>query len=282
MKLKEVFEKSLQFFKEKKIENPRRDVEILISRALKLERVQLYLKYDQPLSESEIQNCRDVIRRRALGEPVAYIVEEKGFYGETYKVGAGVLIPRPETEIIVEEALKFIKLKEVKSPRVLDLGAGTGCIGFSILKNCEAASLVSVEKSEAAFNYLKANQNLLGLEERSQLILADVLEFGLEGQKFDVIVANPPYISEQDTQTELNVKKFEPHSALFSGADGFQALYSWTQVAKDFLSTPGVMLFEIGYQQGPKLKQHVAGFNQFQRIEILKDLSGLDRILICT
>ncbi|MEK6628513.1 MAG: peptide chain release factor N(5)-glutamine methyltransferase [Bdellovibrionota bacterium] len=280
MKLKEVFEKSVQFFKDKKIDNARLDAELLISHALKIERVHIYVKYEQPLSETEITNCREAIRRRVQGEPVAYITGEKGFYGEMFSVGEGVLIPRPETELIVEEALAFIKLKDIKEPKILDLGAGSGCIGFSILKNCKTASLISIEKSEAAYKYLANNQERLKLTERSQIVLGDVLDVKLSIQKFDIIVANPPYIAENDPQTELNVKKFEPHAALFCERNGYAASFDWSAKFKDTLNSPGMMLFEMGHQQGAELKQH---FEKLASdIKILKDLSGLDRVIKCT
>ena len=151
MKLKEVLDKSIQFFKDKKFESARLDAELLISHALKLERMQLYLKFDSPLTEKEVSDCREVVRRRSQGEPVAYITEEKGFYGLTFKVGPGVLIPRPETELLVEQALEFIKQNKLEAPKILDLGAGTGCIGFSILKNIPQATLVCVVQSSEAF-----------------------------------------------------------------------------------------------------------------------------------
>lgn len=282
MKIKDVFEKSVKFLKDKKFENPRLDAELLISHALQIERMQIYLKYDQPLSEAEIQNCREAIKRRGLGEPVAYITNEKGFFGETYVVGEGVLIPRPETELIVEGALNFIKENAISNPRILDLGAGTGCIGFSILKNCETATLVSIEKSSEAFKYLLINQSRLKLEKRSELIFGDVMATKFTDQRYDIIVANPPYISENDLQTEINVKKYEPHQALFAGDEGFSDLLAWSQKFKDQLGKPGMMLFEMGYQQGPRLKQHLEGFNLFLSVEIVKDLSGLDRLIRCT
>ncbi|AGH94304.1 peptide chain release factor N(5)-glutamine methyltransferase [Pseudobdellovibrio exovorus] len=292
MKLKDVFEKSVQFFKEKKIETARLDAELLISAALKFDRLQIYLKYEQPLSEAEVTACREVVRRRSQGEPVAYILGERGFYGEMFKVGAGVLIPRPETEMIVEEALEFLKTKaehftENNPPRILDLGAGTGCIGFSILKNHPTATLISVEKSPEAFSYLKQNQELLGLSDRSQLILADALDAQLSnqlsgplsGQKFDVIVANPPYIASDDQQTEENVRKFEPASALFAPDAGFSALEQWSSHYQPALNAGGLMLFEMGYTQGLRMQAHFEGLASFANVQVLKDLSGLDRII---
>jgi release factor glutamine methyltransferase len=281
MLLKEIFEKSVQFFKDKKIESARLDAELLISHALKMDRLQIYLKYEQPVAEAEVQRCRDNIKRRSQGEPVAYIIGEKGFYGEMFNVGDGVLIPRPETELIVEEALAFIKSKNIEAPQILDLGAGTGCIGFAILKNTAAATLTSVEKSEAAYKYLKQNQEKLELTERSRLVLDDVMEFNSENEKFDIIVANPPYIAENDLQTETNVKKFEPQSALFAADEGFKDLFNWSSKFKSYLKPNGIMLFEMGYQQGAKFKQHCDNFKQFSEVNILKDLSGLDRIVKC-
>ena len=143
------------------------DAEFLIACALGLERMQLYLRHEAPLSESEVSKCRELIRRRSQGEPVAYITEEKGFYGLLFKVGAGVLIPRPESEHLVEAALEFIKKESLPHSRILDLGAGSGCIGFSILHHHPEATLVSVEKSPAAFKYLKENCEKFNLNNRT-------------------------------------------------------------------------------------------------------------------
>lgn len=278
MKLKEVFEKSVQFFKDKKIDTARLDAEILLSHVLKLDRLQIYLKYEQPLSESEITLCREVVRRRSQGEPVAYITGEKGFYGEIFAVGTGVLIPRPETEQIVEEALLFIQQKEITNARVLDLGAGTGCIGLSILKQNPTATLVSVERSPAAFQYLQKNREALGLVDRSVVQLADVMNF-VTDEKFDIIVANPPYIDRQDPLVQDTVKKFEPDEALFAAGEGYQDIADWSKKFRSNLATPGLMLFEIGHQQGAETKRLFSEENLFGHVAVLKDLAGLDRVV---
>ena len=280
MKLKEVLDKSIQFFKDKKFDSPRLDAELLISSALKMERMQLYLKYESPLTEKEVSDCREVIRRRTQGEPVAYITEEKGFYGHIFKVGAGVLIPRPETEGLVEAATEFLKNKKILNPRILDLGAGTGCIGFSILKNIPEATLVSVEKSPLAFKYLEINCENLKLSDRAELILKDVNDLNAsELNMFDIIVANPPYISMNDPEVETAVKKFEPAEALFAESEGLQLLKAWsTQFAKN-LKSPGLMQFEMGYLQGATMQTHFESLQVFSKVSIDKDLSGLDRII---
>lgn len=282
MKLKEVFEKSVQFFKDKKFETARLDAELLISHALKFERIQLYVRYDQPLKEDEISACREVVRRRGQGEPVAYIIGEKGFFGEIYKVGAGVLIPRPETEIIVEEAIGFLKKSVVENARILDLGAGTGCIGFSILKNTVDTSLVSVEKSTEAFQYLEQNKQKLLLQDRAKTILSAVEDLPIaELGMFDVIVSNPPYIAENDPQVEENVRKFEPASALFAQDEGLQLIKSWFGLAVRLLKPNGIILFEIGSTQGEVVKGIAEQTKAFSEVQIIKDLSGLDRTLKC-
>lgn len=279
MKLKDVFEKTVQFFKEKKIESARLDAELLISAALKTERLNIYLRYEQPLSEAEVQTCRDFVKRRSLGEPVAYILGEKGFYAQMFSVGPGVLIPRPETELLVEEALQFINENKIDAPQILDLGAGSGCIGFSILKNIASGQLTSVEKSPAAFEYLKANQNRLSLGDRVELVLSDVMSLNFEEKKFDVIVANPPYIDPEDTLVEVNVKKFEPNEALFSAAQGVSDFKNWTNRCAAMLKPRGLMLFEIGHTQGVAARAHLEGLERFTQISVLRDLSGLDRVV---
>jgi release factor glutamine methyltransferase len=279
MKIKDVFEKTVQFFKDKKFETARLDTELLLSHALKIDRVQIYMKYEQPLSEEEVGACRELVRRRAGGEPIAYIIGEKGFYGEIFSVGPGVLIPRPETELIVEQALDFIKKFSIKNPRILDVGAGSGCIGFAILKNCESASLTSVEKSEQAFHYLSVNQQKLDLAGRSKLIHGAFQDIDLSGAEFDVVVANPPYIAKSDTQVETMVQKFEPHEALYSEHEGLGDLREWAKKSRGFLAQPGLMLFEMGHQQGQKMKDYFESMGAFKEVKIMKDLSGLDRVI---
>lgn len=280
MKLNEVLTKTIQFFKDKKIETARLDAELLVAHALQIPRIQLYVRYDSPLNESEVNLCREYLKRRAQGEPVAYIVEEKGFFGLAFKVKPGVLIPRPETELIVEEVLNHIKLNPKEKIRILDLGAGTGCIGFSILKNCPEAELVSIEKSEIAMSVLKENCEQLELTSKVQMIhqdvdLVDFTQIGL----FDYIVSNPPYIDQSDVEIEVNVKKFEPSEALFAKDQGLQCLKSWSQKAIPALKKDGLMLLEMGYKQGPVMLTHLKEFSSINSVEILKDLSGLDRIV---
>lgn len=287
MKLKDVLEKSIQFFKDKNIDSPRLSAELLIASALKLERMQLYLKYETPLSESETSACREFIKRHSQGEPVAYIVGTKGFFGEIFFVGPGVLIPRPETEGLVEEALSWIKNSGVKNLKILDLGAGTGCIGLSILAQIlksenfklDFVHLTSVEKSTEAFRYLKENVKNLNLEKQVNLVQQDVLDFLKEDNNFDLVVANPPYIDVKDSRVEKHVRDYEPHAALFAEDEGLFCLKNWSLACTDRMNSPGIFLMEMGCDQGPAVRSYLQEKNRFKKIDIIKDLSGLDRII---
>lgn len=280
MKLNDVLQKTIQFFKDKKFDTPRLDAELLIAHALKIPRIQLYVKFDSPLTDAEVNLCREYVKRRTAGEPVAYIVEEKGFYGHTFKVKPGVLIPRPETELIIDDVLTDFKKHPKDHVRILDLGAGTGCIGLTILKHIPLAKLVTVEKSAEAFALVKENIESLELGERCEAIHADAESLNLsELGEFDYIVSNPPYIDVNDTQVEANVRKFEPSLALFADDKGLFALKSWSTKFAPCLKAEGLMLFEMGHTQGDAMKKHFADISKFKEITVLKDLSGLDRII---
>lgn len=280
MKLKEVLDKTVQFFKDKKIETPRLDAEILFSEALGFKsRVDIYLKFDQPLKDEELTLCREYVKRRGQGEPVAYILGKKDFFGHEFKVGTGVLIPRPETELLVEKAIEWIKQNDIQNPKILDLGCGTGCIGFSIAKAIPGAQVVSVEKSPEAFRFAKTNAESLEISNQVEIIHQDVFEAKFTPQSFDVVVANPPYIAKEDLEVEANVKKFEPETALFSEKNGYQALETWSEHARAWLKPTGFMGFEMGYQQGSHMAEHFKKLD-FSSVEVVKDLAGLDRHII--
>jgi release factor glutamine methyltransferase len=272
--LKEVIEKTSEHFKKKGIETARLDADLLISSALGLKRIDLYLNYEKPLSEEEVSRCRDFVKRRVQGEPVAYILGEKHFYKSSFEVGSGVLVPRPETELLVEEAIRFLSHKD--RSEILDLGSGTGCIPISILLEIKNATGLAVEKSPEAFYYLKNNCIKHGLEQRLALQNADVESLELE-EEFDVITANPPYISVADPEVHPDVKKHEPAMALYAGKDGSEFIRKWAEVASHYLKPDGLVLFEIGRTQGPLSRQIFSDMDF--HTEVLKDYAGFDRVV---
>jgi release factor glutamine methyltransferase len=281
MKLKEVLDRTVQFFKDKKIETPRLDTEILLTEALGFKnRVDLYLKFDQPLKDEELAKSRDFVRRRSQGEPVAYIIGKKDFFGFTFHVNDNVLIPRPETELLVEEAIKWTKQNQIENPKILDMGCGSGCIGLTLLKKIPNATLIAVDKSAEALEVAKQNAQLLEVNERAEFVCSDSMDLKFDAKTFDLILSNPPYIAENDPNVQAEVKAYEPEMALFADQDGYQALIGWSTKAVSWLKDKSWMGFEMGMTQGPRMKEHFSGLNTFSEVHITKDLAGLDRHIV--
>lgn len=288
MKLKEILDKTTAFFKDKRIDTPRLDAELLLAHGLKLERIQLYLKFDQPMKDDELATLRELVRRRAQGEPVAYILGHRDFYKYRFEVGPAVLIPRPETEHVVEEVLEWAKDKPADLG-LLDLGCGSGCIGLTLLKELPEAKLVAVDLSAEALDLAKRNAESLGVQDRVRFVNIDAGNYDvvlsaykelIGKSEIDVLVSNPPYIAPEDPQVEANVKKFEPAMALFAEEHGLALLKKWAQAYSGYLATPGMMVMEMGMSQGPAMQEYYSGLNIFSNVRVIKDLSGHDR-LIC-
>lgn len=287
MKLKEILDKTTAFFKDKKIETPRLDAELLLAHGLKLERIQLYLRFDQPMKEDELVILRELVRRRASGEPVAYILGYRDFFKSRFEVNSSTLIPRPETEHIVEDVLAWGTDKE-QSLGIVDLGTGTGCIGLSLLVEYPNSRLIAVDISDKALEVAARNAVALGVSDRVQFVSADAGQVDLIMPKYrdfvgrdkiDVLVSNPPYIAHEDLDVEVSVKNFEPNSALFADDQGLALLKKWSTLYVSALATPGLMLMEMGMSQGADMKEHFANLNLFDEISVIKDLSGHDRII---
>nr|BFD61384.1 hypothetical protein BdHM001_00650 [Bdellovibrio sp. HM001]BFD65041.1 hypothetical protein HAGR004_00630 [Bdellovibrio sp. HAGR004] len=287
MKLKEILDKTTAFFKDKKIDTPRLDAELLLAHGLKLERIQLYLRFDQPMKEEELAVLRELVRRRAAGEPVAYILGYRDFFGHRFEVNSNVLIPRPETEHIVEDVLAWAQDKD-QPWGFVDLGCGSGCIGLSLLKEYPLAKLVAVDLSAGAVETAQRNAEALGVADRVQFLNCDASnvdrimsayrDFTGKDQ-IDVLVSNPPYIAPNDPQVEENVKKYEPNSALYAEEDGLALLKAWSAAFAPYLKKPGLMLMEMGMGQGAAMKQSFESLKIFNEISVIKDLSGHDRVI---
>lgn len=287
MQLKDVLQKTTQFFRDKGFSSPRLDTELLMARALQWDRMKLYMNYEYALTEPELTACRELVKRRASGEPVAYILGARDFYNHSFVVSSGVLIPRPETETIVQSVLDWWRSFEDETVAldIVDLGCGSGCIGLSIAAEVPTAKLVSVDIAETPVRTTRLNAERLAVANRSQVLQKDVSE--LELQDFEpafkglasVIVANPPYIAEDDEQVEANVRKFEPKEALFSPDGGLFHIRNWATKAADLIVVSGLVIFEIGYEQGQQVKKVFEETGAFEDVTILKDLAGMDRFV---
>lgn len=286
MKLKDVLEKTSGFFRDKGFPSARLDAELLLADALKVDRIRLYLDFDRPLAEAEVERCREVVRRRTQGEPVAYILGKKGFFGLSFDVSPAVLIPRPETEHLVEEALGWAKNSAKESLNVVDLGCGSGCIGISVLKNCPSARLLALDVSEEAVKLSEINAQKNDVSDRARFFCADansneigeiLKRAGVD--QIDLLLANPPYIDPNDQRTEENVKRYEPSAALFAGEQGLADLKSWTQKWAPFMAENSLCVMEMGNTQGADMKEFFQQSGFFKEVSIGKDLAGHDRLI---
>ncbi len=264
-----------EILKERGIKSARLDAELLLAHALGFkDRVKLYSEFDRPLTDKEVENYRQLIIRRAKGEPVAYITGKKEFFGLTFRVEKGVLIPRPETELLVEIVYEYLKEKENKT--IVDVGTGSGCIVISLCKLLgNKHKFYGVDTSVIALKVAEKNRKILGCKNLT-LLKSDLLQS--IDFPVDVIVSNPPYVPLNDPELEENVKKFEPAVALFAGKDGLDVIRKLVIQAYEKLNDGGFIALEVGKGQLKKVKKLLerAGF---RNINFHTDLNGIERVV---
>ncbi len=279
--IEELIRWATDFLRKKGFPSPRLDVELLLAHVLKCKRIDLYIRFDQPLFPQDLASFKAVFIRRVKEEPVAYILGNKEFMGLSFSIDPRVLIPRPETELLVERVLEFAKTQD-KPCRILEVGVGSGCIGISLLHHFPSSTLVGWDISQDALDLAQHNAELIKITpSRMSLILRDALdERSWKGsEKFDIIVSNPPYIShEERNQLPNSVLKFEPELALFGGVDGLQFYHTLAKHTRSHLQKHGKIFLEIGSNQR---NQVLAIFEEkgWQELRVIKDYSKHDRIL---
>ena len=269
---------AVPFLSQKGIKNPRFDAETLIASALKIDRLKVYLQFDRPLDPDELALIREMMRRRSKMEPIQYITGQREFYGLPFKVSPAVLIPRPETELLVELALEYLKNLPEEKRRVLDLGTGSGCIGLSLAKNI-ACQVWAVDISKPALEIAQENADRLGIEgiQWREGDWFSALRPEDPGQ-FEVILSNPPYIALTEKEAlDQEVKDFEPFEALFSGETGLKAYEALAEKLEQRLSREGMALLELQANQSDNISALFEGGQWNKRV--YPDLQGLPRVL---
>ncbi|MEO5960706.1 MAG: peptide chain release factor N(5)-glutamine methyltransferase [Opitutaceae bacterium] len=275
----EVIKKTTEFFAARAIESPRLNAELIVGHALGLKRMQLYLQFERPLAEAELEKIRPLVRRRSLHEPVQYVLGETEFFGLRLKVDRRALIPRPETELLVEHA---IAAHATPPPgTILDLGTGSGAIALALAQAFPAAAVTAVELSEDALELARENAETTGLRERIRFVRSNWFAEIPADSRFDLIVANPPYLSAEEVKaTPLEVREFEPSTALIASQDGIEELLAIIATAPLFLAANGgVLALETGIAHHATLLEAAtkAGFGQS---ESRQDLTGRDRFVL--
>ncbi len=276
--IREVLSRTTAHFNERGIDSARLDAEVLLSRALSCDRLALYLEHDKPLTESELSAYRELVRRRARREPVAYILGEKEFHGLSFAVGPGVLVPRPDTETLVDAVLA--DLAGVERPRILDLGTGSGAILLSVLHEVPEAAGVGVDVSAEALAFARTNGAALGLGDRVEWRQGSWYEALRPGERFDRILANPPYVASREWGTLApDITGFEPRTALVAAEEGLADLRRIAAGASNHLAPGGEALVEIGHRQGAAVAAIFRDAGGFESVAVLPDAGRRDRVV---
>ena len=280
--LKLLLDKSIQYLEKNDIEESKLIAEIVFSHILNIDRMMLFTKYRDDIEDEKIEKIRYFIQKIGREKfPVQYLLNEQEFYGRKFYVDKGVLIPRQDTEILVEKMIDTLKDKVLKNeihPKILDIGVGSGIIGITAALEIESSYVLGVDISDKALETAKKNKEILKVS-NIKFLKSDLFE-NVEFREFDMIVSNPPYISLNEVGIMSDdTLLHEPSEALFAENDGLYFYYEICQKASDYLADFGYLLFEIGYKQGKNVAKIMAS-SGFKNIEVVKDLAGLDRVVI--
>jgi release factor glutamine methyltransferase len=271
-----------QCLRDKGIASARLDAELLMCHCMGLDRAGLYCAAEQLVSGHTAEEFIELVRRRAAFEPVAYITGRRDFWTLTLEITAGVLIPRPETEVLVESALVFLKSLDSACLRGLDIGTGSGAITLALASEMPRMDIVALDSSAQAVACARGNAERLGFSGvravQGRFPEACVRDAGC----FDLIVSNPPYIATADIEgLPPDIRDFEPREALDGGPDGLGAYRGWIPHCALLLRQGGCLMLEIGHNQAASVAGMLAGAGCYAGIEVVRDLAGRDRVVMC-
>jgi release factor glutamine methyltransferase len=277
-----LIQKSTAFFTEKGVGEAKLSAEYLLAHVLRQKRLQLYLRFDQPVAEEELSEYRSLVRRRLSHEPLQYIIGSTEFYGMEYAVNPDVLIPRPETEHLIDVVLDLHKSELLRPDiRILDIGTGSGAIAVTLAAQLKNATVTATDISEAALEVARRNAAAHEVSGRIDFIANDIFDgqIAADATAFDLIVSNPPYIAEAEIATlQPEVRDFEPRIAATDGADGLRFYYRIAERIAELLVPGGLAVVEIGHGQSEAVRGIFkdAGMRD---ISVQKDYAGIDRVV---
>jgi release factor glutamine methyltransferase len=273
--IREVLDWTTQDFAGRGIDSPRLDAELLVAKALDMDRVGLYLDLNRPLMDQERSAIRPLVARRREREPVAYILGHRDFYGRRFEVSPDVLIPRPDTETLVEHALECIP--EDTACRVLDVGTGSGAIAVTIAAERPLSLLTATDISDAALAVASRNAERHEVHSRIRFERADLLS---GAEQYDVIVSNPPYITQSEMASlQAEVREHEPVIALEAGEDGLDVVRALLAAAEPATATGAQLLIEVGAGQAASVVDFAAEHAAWQSVAVYPDLNRIERVV---
>ena len=278
MNYQEILIKGTNFLKKNKIKNPYLDTELLLSKTINRKREEILLNIDNKVENSEIKKFKYYLSRRERKEPIAYIIGYKYFWKYKFLINKSVLIPRPDTELIIEESLNYLPIG--RSKKILDIGTGSGCIIISLIKERPKCKATALDISLKAVKVAKTNAKLHQLENKINFINIDIDKY--KSSNYDLIISNPPYINSIDlNRLDDDIKFHEPKLALSGGSDGFRSIYKVIKKSKKLLKINGKLILEIGHKQKNQIVKMLKE-NNFYINKIAKDLSKKDRCIVST
>ena len=266
-----------EYFSGKAITSSRLDAELLLAHILGKDRIFLYCNHDRPMSDAELATYRALVVRRAKHEPLAYILGRREFFRLEFQVSADVLIPRPETEILVEQVLSFIK--DRLDVQLLDIGTGSGAIAVSIAKNCACAHVDALDISNPALAVARANATRHDVADRVRFIHSNWF-VAIEHEKYDVIISNPPYIPLCDAPQLQPELSYEPQNALYVDDDGLSSYRAILDDAHRYIKPHGRVYLEVGQHQAVAVAAIAHEVGNYGGVQFVKDYAGIDRVLI--
>jgi release factor glutamine methyltransferase len=293
-----------EYLKNKGVDSPRLSAELLLSHILGLKRIELYTQFEKIIPEEQLARLHDLVERAGRGEPIAYLAGKTEFYSLELDITADCMIPRPETELLVERAIEFLRTRPVRNSTmhkitqkeeisngarngkqfVCDLCTGSGCIAVAIAQNYPDCQIIATDISDAALSVAARNIEKHRLKERVKLLCGDLFDPlvpQLDVEKFDLIVCNPPYTTAAEFGSlDKNIKAYEPRIALYAGKDGLDVHRRIIERVERFLNPDAALMLEIGYQQGQAVKELLEKIDCFSEIKIEKDFNNNDRIAI--
>jgi release factor glutamine methyltransferase len=270
------------YLKQQGAASPRLDAEVLLAAARSCPRIALYTAYDEIADEPTRSVFREYVRRRAAGEPVAYLVGHREFFSLSFHVTRDVLIPRPETEHLVVAALDLLRLRPANAgtARLADVGTGSGAIAVSVAKHAPACRVTAVDSSLEALQVARGNADRHQVADRVEFIRSDLLSAVSTADAFDVVASNPPYVSQSEwEQLPADVRNYEPRSALLGGPTGRETIARLIPQAAERLHPGGWLLLEISPMIEAAVQQLLARDGRFRSVQTIKDLAGLPRVI---
>ncbi len=284
--IKNLLDWLVPYFSEHELESPRLMAEILLSHVLDMQRIELYTRFDQIVNQRLLTDLRVLVKRAASHEPIQYLTGKAWFYSLPLTVNSSVLIPRPETELLVEKATDYLRLCD-KAAYVLDLCTGSGCVPIAIAKNTVNTEFVGVDISEDAVKVADINVKAHNLSDRIKLLKGDLFEPINEdldqGCKFDLITANPPYVTSGEYEgLDANVKNYEPAEALMAGDDGLDVYSKIASDIVDFLKPDSAVILETSPATAESAAELLNSTGFFAEIKLEKDRAGQERLIQAT